>query len=471
MAVKKSNRLIWILSAVAVILLGFAAWKAKNKPKGEKVTVEKVQRRTIKESVGASGKVFPEIEVKISSDVSGEVVELLVQEGDSVRKGQLLCRVNPDTYVSNVERGEAGVNSAKANASQSKTQIKNALAQKAQAEANLANAKKSFERNQKLLADGVISQEAFDNSSNQLNVAQATLQAAEASYNSTQEGARAADFNVQSNVAGLNEMKTNLKRTSIYAPASGIISKLNIEKGERVVGTMQMAGTEIMRIADFRSMEVQVDVSENDIPRVNLGDAVDIDIDAYVGRKFQGKVYQIANSASNTGGISATLASDQVTNFVVKIRIDPASYADLMGKGRKHPFRPGMSAAVEIATNEVVNVLSVPIQAVTTRDREEKDKDKPKKEDWEMQRVEGKAAPQNKDVKEVVFVTNGNKVRMVEVQSGIQDDANIEIKGGLNEGDEVISGPYDAVSRKLKNDELYYIEDPKDKEKETEKKF
>jgi HlyD family secretion protein len=465
MAVKKNNRLLWILGTATVVLLGFAAWKAKNKPKGEKVTTEKVQRRTIKESVGASGKVFPEIEVKISSDVSGEVVELLVQEGDSVRKGQLLCRVNPDTYVSNVERGEAGVNSARANASQSKTMIKSAEARKAQAQANLENAKSSFERNKKLYNDGVISTEALENSSNALRVAEATFQAVESDILSSTESSRAAEFNVRSNEAGLKELRTNLKRTSIYAPASGIISKLNIEKGERVVGTMQMAGTEIMRIADFSSMEVQVDVSENDIPRVNLGDAVDIDIDAYIGRKFKGKVYQIANSASNTGGVSATLASDQVTNFIVKIRIDPSSYADLMGKGKKHPFRPGMSAAVEIATNEVVNVLSVPIQAVTTRDREEENKDKPKKEEWEMQRVENTTAAQNKEVKEVIFVTNGNRVKMVEVKSGIQDDTYIEIQSGLNEGDEVISGSYEAISRKLKNDDLFYIEDAK-KEKE-----
>jgi HlyD family secretion protein len=360
------------------------------------------------------------------------------------------------------------VNSAKANASQSKTQIKNALAQKAQAEANLANAKKNFDRNQKLLADGVISQEAFDNSSNQLKVAEATLQAAEASYNSTEDGARAADFNVKSNLAGLNELRTNLKRTSIYAPANGIISKLNIEKGERVVGTMQMAGTEIMRIADFSSMEVQVDVSENDIPRVNIGDLVDIDIDAYVGRKFTGKVYQIAHSASNTGTATATLASDQVTNFVVKIRIDPSSYADLMGKGKKHPFRPGMSAAVEINTNEVVNVISVPIQAVTTRDRDDKEKTKAK-EEWEMQRVEQKTTPINRDIKEIVFITDGNKVKMVEVKTGIQDDTYIEIKSGLDENATVVSGPYEAVSRKLKEGEQYYLEDPKDKEKD--KKF
>lgn len=459
MAGKKNNRWIWILSAVVLLLLGYAGWKAKNKPKGEKVTTETVQRRTIRETVAASGKVFPEIEVKISSDVSGEVVELLVQEGDSVSKGQLLCRINPDTYVSNVERGEAGVNSARANASQSKTQIKNALARKIQAEANLANTKVIYDRNQKLLAEGVISQEAFDNIANNLRVAEAALQSAEADYLATQESAKAADYNVQSNVAGLKELKTNLKRTSIYAPASGIISKLNIEKGERVVGTMQMAGTEIMRIADFKSMEVQVDVSENDIPRVNLNDVVDIDIDAYPSRVFKGKVYQIANSASNTGTTSAALTSDQVTNFVVKIRIDPSSYADLISKGKKHPFRPGMSAAVEISTNTVENILSVPIQAVTTRDRVEKEK---QQNDFQAQRVEN-TNPTNKAVKEVVFVTEGDKVKMVEVRTGIQDDTYIQITEGLSEGTEVVSGPYDAISRKLKDSAQIYRDTEKDK--------
>ncbi|MFZ4542948.1 MAG: efflux RND transporter periplasmic adaptor subunit [Saprospiraceae bacterium] len=458
---KSNNRWIWVLGIVVLLLLGYAAWKAKSKPKGEKVNTETVQKRTIKEKVSASGKVFPEVEVKISSDVSGEVVELLVQEGDSVKKGQLLCRINPDNYVSSVERGVAGLNSSKASASQTKTQIANAKARKAQAEANLANAKSIFARNQKLLAEGVISQEAFDNVANSLKVAETTLQSAEADYAATQETARAAEYNVQSNVAGLKELQTNLKRTSIYAPSSGIVSRLNIEKGERVVGTIQMTGTEIMRIADFKSMEVQVDVSENDIPRVSLGDEVDIEIDAYSNRKFKGKVYQIANSASNTGTASATLSSDQVTNFIVKIRIDPASYVDLISKGRNHPFRPGMSAAVEISTEEVSDVFSVPIQSVTTRDREVVDKDK--KADWQMQRVEKKSG--NKDFREVVFVVDGNKVKMVEVETGIQDDTYIQILSGLSDMQEVVSGPYEAVSRKLKTDDLIYREEQKDKKK------
>lgn len=458
MAMKKSNRWIWILSAVVVLMLIIAGIKAKNNPKGEKVTTDKVTRRTIKETVAASGKVFPEVEVKISSDVSGEVVELLVQEGDSVKKGQLLCRINPDTYVSSVERGEASVNSARANASQSKTSIKNAMARKAQAEANYNNTKANFERNKTLFNDGVVSKEVLDNSANAVAVAQATLNAAEADIYAAEDNAKAADYNIAGTVAGLKELRTSLKRTSIYAPASGVISKLNIEKGERVVGTMQMAGTEIMRIADFSSMEVQVDVSENDIPRVEIGDETDIEIDAFIGRKFKGKVYQIANSASNTGTTTNILNSDQVTNFIVKIRIESSSYADLLGKGKKHPFRPGMSATVEISTNEVANVLSVPIQAVTTRDKVASDDKKEKKDEWQMQKVEDKTPSISNEIQEVVFVLDGDKVKMVQVKSGIQDDSFIEIKSGLEENVELVTGPYDAVSRKLKDGAKYHIE-------------
>lgn len=458
MAMKKSNRWIWILSAAVVLLLIIAGIKAKNNPKGEKVTTDKVTRRTIKETVAASGKVFPEVEVKISSDVSGEVVELLVQEGDSVRKGQLLCRINPDTYVSSVERGEASVNSARANASQSKTSIKNAMARKAQAEANYNNTKANYERNKTLFNDGVVSKEVLDNSANAVAVAQATLNAAEADIYAAEDNAKAADYNIAGTVAGLKELRTSLKRTSIYAPASGVISKLNIEKGERVVGTMQMAGTEIMRIADFSSMEVQVDVSENDIPRVEIGDETDIEIDAFIGRKFKGKVYQIANSASNTGTTTNILNSDQVTNFIVKIRIESSSYADLLGKGKKHPFRPGMSATVEISTNEVANVLSVPIQAVTTRDKVTSDDKKEKKDEWQMQKVENKTPSISNEIQEVVFVLDGDKVKMVQVKSGIQDDSFIEIKSGLDENVELVTGPYDAVSRKLKDGAKYHIE-------------
>ena len=246
----------------------------------------------------------------------------------------------------------------------------------------------------------------------------------------------------------------------------GIVSKLNVEKGERVLGTIQMAGTEIMRIANMSKIEVQVDVSESDIPRVSIGDAVDIDIDAYAGRKFKGTVSQIANTASGANSTAQTLTSDQVTNFIVKIRLDPASYSDLIGKTKKHPFRPGMSASVQIFTNTAEGVLSVPIMAVTTRDREKQEMKSDPEEDG-IKRVE-KAATLD-PIKEVVFVTSADTVRMVEVKTAIQDDQYIQITAGLQEGEEIVIGPYEAVSRKLKQGAIITKEDPEKKRKEREK--
>ncbi len=457
----KSNKIIYILVGL-LLLVGVGAWfKNKNTHKGEKVQTEKVQKRSINETVSASGKIFPEVEVKISSDVSGEIVELLVKEGDTVRKGQLLCRVNPEAYVSTVERGEAGVNSARAQAEQSRTQIESTRSRRNQSKAQLENAQAIFARQEKLLKDGVISQADFDNASASLKVAESALASAESDLKAIGSSSQAADYSTKSAQAQLKELRTNLKRTSIYAPMSGIVSKLNVELGERVLGTIQMSGTEIMRIADLSSMEVQVDVTENDIPRVNVGDHVDIDVDAYIGRKFTGKVYEIANTASNATTASGVvnLNSDQVTNFIVKIRIDPKSYVDLMGKGKKHPFRPGMSASVEVLTNTVENTLSVPIQAVTTRDRVESKK--PSEEDFSVKRTEKTEATANKSIKEVVFVCVGDTLRMVEVKTGIQDDSFIQLTEGLQDGEEVVIGPYDAVSRKLKSGDKFFREDLK----------
>jgi HlyD family secretion protein len=465
---KSNNKFIYIGLIALVALAGFALSKMKSKPNGEVVQTEKVTKRTIIETVSASGKIFPEVEVKISSDVSGEVVELLVQEGDTVRKGQLLCRINPEAYVSNVERGEAGVNTAKAQADQTRRQIESNRSRLSQAKAQLENARQNLDRQKKLVADGYTSQAELDNATANYTVAEATLAAAEADIRSLQEGSRAADFSIQSANAQLKELRTNLKRTSIYAPTSGIISKLNVEKGERVLGTIQMSGTEIMRIADFSSMEVQVEVSENDIPRVNLGDYVDIDIDAYSGRKFSGKVYQIANTANNstTASGAVNLNSDQVTNFVVKARIDAASYSDLLVKGKKHPFRPGMTASVEIFTKKIDNTLSVPIGAVTTRDRKEKKKID-EEEERKVKKIEETTV--NKDIREVVFVCVGDTLKMVEVKTGIQDNTYIELQG-LQEGEEVVVGPYEAVFRKLKQGDKFSREDL-DKKKKTEVKF
>lgn len=439
---------IWALSIVFAGLLVFAYIKNKNKPKGEKVTTEKVSKRTIYETVSASGKVFPEKEIKISSDVSGEVVELYVMEGDSVKAGQLLAKINPDTYLSAVERGNAGVNNARSQAASASAQIETSKAQIEQIEANLANANKIHSRNIELRKQGVISQADFDASQANVGALEANLKSAKSTLNSSTQQAKAAEFSVKSTEASLKELRTSLSRTSIYAPASGVISKLNIEQGERVVGTIQMAGTEMMRIANLSQMEVQVDVSENDILRVNIGDSATIEVDAYLDRKFKGVVTEIANSASNTGTSAIqTLSSDQVTNFVVKIRINPATYNDMLGNG-KFPFRPGMSAAVEIYTDSRNDVVTVPISAVTTREDEKKD-----------------STIKVKDIefKEYVFLYSSDTAKMVRVKSGIQDDNFIEILSGLEGNEDVITGPYATVSRKLKQGMKLQKDDGKDK--------
>ncbi|MEN0005845.1 MAG: efflux RND transporter periplasmic adaptor subunit [Bacteroidota bacterium] len=431
---KRNNLLIFGLLGLVIILVAVAAMTARNKPKGEKVNVEPVENRTIVEKVAASGKVFPQTEVKISSDVSGEIVELYVEEGDSVVVGQILAKIDPDAIQSQVERGVAGVNSAKAQLANSRSQVQNAVAQKEQIEAQLVNAKEIHKRNEELKKDGVVSTADFDASLSNLRALEANIRSAEASIKAAKESARAAEFNVESSAATLKELRTSLRQTTIYAPMSGTVSLLNVEQGERVVGTIQMSGTELMRIANLNAMEVRVDVSENDIPRVALRDEVEIEVDAYLDRTFKGSVTQIANSASGTAA-STTLNTDQVTNFEVRISIDPASYQDLIAKGQNYPFRPGMSASVEVLTEQKKDVASVPIQAVTTREKEEE---------------EGKKSSNDDDnLLEVVFVAMGDTVRMQEVVTGIQDDSYIQILSGLNADDEIVIGPYSAVARKL----------------------
>jgi HlyD family secretion protein len=433
---------------VAVIaLVAVAYFKGKNRKEGDKVALEEAQMRTIEERVSASGRIFPIVEVKISSDVSGEVVELYVQEGDSVVQGQVLAKINPDAYVSQVERGVAFVNSSKAQAANSRSQIENIKAQKEQIIAQLDNAREIHKRNEKLFKDGVISNADFQASQSNLKSLEANLRASDAGIRSSQDAARGADYSVASAEASLKELRTSLNRTTIVAPESGIISLLNIEKGERVVGTIQMTGTEIMRIANLNAMEVRVDVSENDIPRVKLNDEVSVEVDAYLGRKFVGRVSQIANSSKNSASMGgAALATDQVTNFEVRIKIDPQSYADLVTSQRKYPFRPGMSAAVEIKTTIKENILTVPIQSVTTREKEGLAKKEAKSES------DGGASNKKIDeLREVVFVyEKGDTIQMKEVKTGIQDDSYIEILSGLKKGAKVVSAPYSLIFKKLK---------------------
>ena len=452
MTTKKKKSRKWLVPVLIIgigALIATAYFKGQGKPKGIEVTVEEADNRTILEKVTASGKIFPETEVKISSDVSGEIVELYVQEGDSVYTGQVLAKIDPDTYESTVERGRASVNSAKANKAASATQIESSKAQIQQIQAQLTNAKTVHDRNVKLLSEGVISQVEFDQSLSALQGLVANMRSAEATLESAKKNVEGASYSVQSAEATLREMRTSLSRTIIKSPTNGIVSSLSVEQGERVVGTIQMAGTEMMRIANLSAMEVQVDVSENDILRVSLNDKVDIEVDAYLDRKFSGYVTEIANSASNIGG-AASLNTDQVTNFVVKVRVDSKSYKDLLGPNKRYPFRPGMSASVDIRTETMDNVLAIPIQAVTVREKED-DKDNKNK----------KAA--DDELEEVVFVMEADTVRMVNVTTGIQDDEYILVTSGLEKGEVIITGPYSAISKKLDQGDAVRVKEEKEK--------
>ena len=460
---KKSNKLIYGLVGLIALLLVGAIWKGQQKPKGLEVEVAKVERRTIKETVAASGKVFPEVEVKISPDVSGEIVELYIEEGDSVKLGQLLAKIDPDAIRSQVERGEAAVNNSKAmvagslaDIERNKAGLVQAKAQLEATEAQLANQKSVHERNIGLSKEGVISEQDFETSLSNLQQLEAnvrslkaSLESAKANLNAAEQSAKAASFSVKSNEATLKELRTNLKRTSLFAPMNGVVSLLSVEKGERVVGSNMMAGTEMMRVANMSAMEVQVDVSESDIPKVALGNTVDVEVDAYLDRKFKGRVTEIANSATSATGAAVSLNSDQVTNFIVKISLDPSSYTDLVSVNNRYPFRPGMSASVEINTTTAADVWSVPIQAVTTRE-EEKASSSSSGEDL---------------IKEVIFATvdGADTVKMIEVKTGIQDDTYIQVTAGLEGSEEIVVGPYSAVSKKLESGKGITKKEDKDK--------
>jgi HlyD family secretion protein len=436
------KKVIWLIIIGVVVLITVIIAKSYSGDESIPVTVEKVQKRNLTEMVSANGKIQPEVEVKISSDVSGEIVELFVKEGDHVKKGDLLCKINPLIYESNSSRMVAMLNGSKAN-------LANAQARLEQIKAAFGNAEASYQRNKKLFEQGAISQSDFD-------VSKATYEGAKADVKGAEDNVDAAEYNVKSTEASLKEANDNLAKTNIYSPVSGTISKLNKEKGERVVGTAQMEGTEIMRLANLNEMEVSVDVNENDIVRVHNGDTSLIEVDAYIERKFKGIVTEIANSANTTG-----VTAEQVTNFTVKIRILQESYSDLMNDRNVAPFRPGMSATVDIQTKKALNVLTVPIQSVTTRadssaleGHEKKKGDDEEGEDGIVIRDEKTEAAENaKDlikIEECVFIMNEGKAKLVKVKTGIQDNNYIEIKSGLKDGDQVISGPYSAIAKQLK---------------------
>ncbi len=452
-----------IIGGAVVLIFGglFLAKKMEWIGKVEPTEVEfaKVSRSTIIEKVSASGKIQPEVEVKLSPDVSGEIVSLNVAEGDSVVAGQELLKIRPDNYVSLLARAEAQMNATKANMEQSKAVL-------AQSEARLSKAKIDYDRNAKLHKDKVISDADFDQFVSAYTVAKQDLEAAKANVN-------AANYNVKSSEATLKEAKTNLTKTTIYAPQSGIISKLNVELGERVVGTSQMAGTEMLRIANLNKMEVRVNVNENDITRVSIGDTVLIDVDAFSSseRKFKGVVYEIASSA-NSSGVSA-VSNDAVTEFEVKIRVLRSSYADLIKGKLSYPLKPGMTASVEILTNRQENTLTVPLSSVTTREIGAVAEGEKKEEDGtnSMNSNDALEAKKRKEnTKEVVFVMEKGKAKMIQVKTGISDFENIEIVSGLKDGQEIIAGPYATVAKKLKEGDLVKKKDPKAAEKAAEKK-
>ncbi len=435
---KKSNKVIWILLGVFVLLIGIAVVVQKNKKKEIEVETTTPKRLTIVEKISASGMVQPVTEVKLSPDVAGEIIALEVEEGDSVVQGQLLVKIRPDNYISAVQRAEASLNTQKAN-------LMSARASLARAEATYERAKLERDRSERLFKENVIS-------SSEWELAQQTFKVADNDLKSARASVEAARFVVKSSQAALDDAKENLRKTTMYAPISGTVSKLSVEKGERVVGTSQFAGTEMLRIADLNVMEVRVDVNENDIIRIDIGDTAIIDVDAYTyqEKKFKGVVTQIANTAKDKA------SADAVTEFEVRIRILPSAFAELRQEGYRHPFKPGMTASVEIITETKENVLSVPLAAVTIRNAADLEKDKEEGDE----KPKGRPARNKKDSKaddervEVIFLNEGGVARIFKVETGLSDFENIEITNDLPDSAQVITGPFLVVSKRLKDGDL-----------------
>jgi HlyD family secretion protein len=414
-----SKKRIFILLALVIVIIALLVVLKKSGSLGDtdkstEVEFATVDESTIVETVSATGKIQPEIQVKISSMVSGEIIALPVKEGQVVKKGDLLVKINPDLYTSGLNRTKAGLSGTKASLSQ--------------ADASFKEAKANYDRSKVLYDKGIISKSEWDRSIGTYEVALASKDAA---Y-----------FNVQSASATVNEAKDNLGRTIIYAPADGTISALGVELGERVLGTQQMTGTEIMRVANLNNMEVEVDVNENDIVKISIGDETKVQVDAYLKKEFKGVVTSISNAAN------AALTADQVTNFKVKVRIVKESYADLLqGKPASFsPFRPGMTATVDIITKTKSKVIGVPISAVVIKSDTAAVKITDIKDEGEE-----KMKPKSDKKLECVFVKVGNKAKIRIIKTGIQDDTNIEVTEGLKKGDVVITGPYTTVTKDLQS--------------------
>lgn len=445
------KKVLWIVSVLVLLIVVLIVLKSKGIIGGQdgiKVAIEKVEPRTIIETVNASGRIFPEVEVKVSPDISGEITELNVEEGDSVKRGQVLARIYADIYAIQQQQAVAVVN-------QQQFQVGNTRAQLEGLKSAMEQAELTLNRQKKLLADKVISQ-------SELEIAQNTYNNARASYNAALRTIEAGQASVQSAQASLARASKDVSRATLVAPMDGVVSLLNVKKGERVVGTAQMAGTEMMRVADMNSLEIRVDVTENDIPKVHIGDSAIISVDAYINRKFKGIVYQIASSQN--GAINQlTTTSSEVTNYKVFIRLLRSSYEDLIDptKPRSFPFRPGMTASADIQTKTKANVIGVPINAVTTRDKnaEEAAEKKDKKEEKSSSEEPFTIDDDEKEV--VVFVLDKatQKVKKVLVETGVQDTRYIEITKGLKGGEEVVSEPYNTIYRILKDGDKVLVVD------------
>lgn len=437
-----NKTLKWIIISLVVLIVLLVVLKVTGvfgKNEGIKVTAEKVTRRTIIETVNASGKVYPEVEVKLSPDISGEIVELDVEEGDSVKKGQVLAKIYGDIYTTQRDQAAAIVN-------QQEAQMADAQASLGALEAQLDQAKKTYDMQKQLYDQKVISR-------NEFNTADAAYKTAQANLNAAKQGVNASRAGVASSQAALQKANKDISLATLRSPMDGIVSLLSVKKGERVVGSSMMAGTEMMRIADMSKMEVRVDVGENDIPKVHLGDSATIEVDAYNDRKFTGVVTQIASSNNGAATQSdLTNTSTDVTNYKVYIRLNPDSYKDLIRPNKKFPFRPGMSASADIQTKTHTNVLSIPINAVTTREKNDSTANTNVAVNANSQTDINNNNSANNDLDVVVFIVQPNgTVKKQKVTTDIQDINYIEITSGLKEGDEVVTGPYDVVSKTLKD--------------------
>ncbi|WP_207511818.1 efflux RND transporter periplasmic adaptor subunit [Longitalea luteola] len=458
----KKKKLLWVilgLGALVIMLVGLKSAGVIGKEEGLKVATEKVQLRNITETVNASGKVYPEIEVKVSPDISGEIVDLQVKEGDSVRRGQVLAKIYADIY--STQRNQAA-----AEVSRQQALVDNSKAQLESLESALQLAKRTFERQKQLKADKIISDAEFEQAQN-------ALQTAQANYNAALQSIRSGEAGIASSRASLERANKDLSRTAVLSPMSGVVSLLNVKAGERVVGNSMMAGTEMMRIADMSIIEVQVEVGENDIPKVKMGDSALVEVDAYNNRKFKGIVTQIASSNTTASSAAAASTSNDVTNYKVHIRLLRDSYKDLIDpeRPRRFPFRPGMNASADIQTRTKANVLAAAINAVSTREKgtdnvvgENKDKDKNNGNN-----TEDESKSTATDLDEVVFVLKPDgTVKKAVVKTGIQDINYIEITEGLKAGDEIVVAPYNIISKTLKEGTKVKVV-PKDKLFEVKK--